>query len=465
MKNVKLSLLEIYFNIFITSHIFLLFSPSRRLWGDPVVQRTLITTHKKYPVIAKIAQNMREHGYNRTAEEINTRIKNLKCFYNRVKKDLEIGVISTPSWPHYEAMDEILSRPIFGNNARMNLNNPQTSSQSSQSPKESVAHLVESEIKEEQISDDDLQNSSSNGDLLTPKEEPDEGQHDELLDSEIDEDFEEEFINGPPLPKLQKISSPKYTALPQLDKISTHAVEIKLLETPPSTGNTVISSTPTTTNNVTNGKISLVPTNVLLKPQAQLKNVPTPNTITAQTVQNTPSTQSMKVLLVNTLPNGGINTTTAVIGPNNSSQTNSVITTPNLPKLQPKPLPALHLQSSVTPQLRPESPKISIVPTKQEPTKHSTLRQLMNNMIRLQNENLTMQRQRLNIERQRLEYEKNMGNRIVDLLSVLAQQQQQLMGQMTPNRGNSSAGSGIANRLRRDKRSNNHQSSGDDEIN
>lgn len=416
---------------------------------------------------------MREHGYNRTAEEINTRIKNLKCFYNRVKKDLEIGVISTPSWPHYEAMDEILSRPIFGNNARMNLNHPQATSQSSQSPKESVAHLVESEIKEEQMSDDDQHNSSSNGDFLVPKEEPDDSQHDELLDSEIDEDFEEEFTSGPPLPKLQKISSPKFATLPQLDKISTHSVEIKLIETPPSTGNTVISSTPTTTNAVTaatNGKISLVPTNVLLKPQAQLKQVFTSNngpTISVPpNIQTTPpvSSQGMKVLLVNALPNGGINTQ-AVIGPPNSSQPTTVITTPTLPKLQPKPMPALQAvqQSSNATQLRPESPKISIVPTKQEPTKGSTLRALMNNMIRLQNENLTMQRQRLNIERQRLEYEKNMGTRIVDLLSVLAQQQQQLLGQMTQNR--SASGGGIAHRLRREKRSNNYQSSGDEERN
>lgn len=421
-----------------------------------MVQRTLITTHKKYPVIAKIAHSMREHGYNRTPEEINTRIKNLKCFYNRVKKDLEIGVISSPSWPHYEAMDEILSRPIFGNNARMNLNQPHTSSQSSQSPKDSVAHLVESEIKEEQFSDDEM-HLSSNGDLLMPKNEPDDDQHGELLDSEMeeDEDFEEEY--GPPLPKLQKISSPKYASLPQLDKIVSHSVEIKLLETPPSSGSTVISSTPTTTKAAgiaatpANGKISLVPTNVLLKPQAQLKQVfksQNGPTLPAQAVQTTTS-QGMKVLLVNALSNG-INSTTNMA---NTSQT--VITTSSLPKLQPKPMPALQAVQVQPPPA--DSPKISIVPTKPEPSKNSTLRHMMNNLIRLQNENLTMQRQRLNIERQRLEYEKNIGGRVVDLLSVLAQQQQQLLANSTQSR------SGY--RLRREKKSNNYQSSGDDEEN
>lgn len=410
------------------------------------MQRTLITTHKKYPVIAKIAMSMRDHGYNRTPEEINTRIKNLKCFYNRVKKDLEMGVISSPSWPHYDAMDEILSRPIFGNNARMGLNQAQTSSQSSQSPKDSVAHLVESEIKEEQFSDSGSQ-AHGDSDLLVPKDEPDDNQHDELLDSEIDEDFEEEFASGPPLPKLQKISSPKYASLPQLDKLVSHSVEIKLLETPPTSVSTVISSTPSTTSSAptTNGKISLVPTNVLLKPQAQLKQAPFNGaSVPAQTVQ---TSQGMKVLLVNTLPNG--------INSSSSNTSQSLITTSTLPKLQPKPMPALQ---AVQTQPQPaESPKISIVPTKPEPPRNSTLRHLMNNLIRLQNENLTMQRQRLNVERQRLDHEKSMGARIVDLLSVMAQQQQQLLSNMTQSR------SGY--RLRREKKFNNYQSSGDDEDN
>lgn len=85
------------------------------LWGDPMVQRTLLTIHKKHPVIAKIAEKMQSYGYNRSPEEINTRIKNLKCLYNRIKKDLDSGLLNEPSWRHYGAMDEILSRPVFGN--------------------------------------------------------------------------------------------------------------------------------------------------------------------------------------------------------------------------------------------------------------------------------------------------------------------------------------------------------------
>lgn len=90
-----------------------------QLWGDPQVQKTLVTIHKKHPVISKIADKMRLHGYNRTTEEINTRIKNLKCLYNRIKKDLDSGLLNEPSWKHYNAMHEIISRPIFGNSSQM----------------------------------------------------------------------------------------------------------------------------------------------------------------------------------------------------------------------------------------------------------------------------------------------------------------------------------------------------------
>ncbi|XP_017039199.1 uncharacterized protein LOC108086705 [Drosophila ficusphila] len=87
-----------------------------QLWGDPKLQRTLITTHKKHAVICQLAAKMQEYGYHRSPEEITTRIKNLKCFYNRLKKDKECGGTSTdsePSWKHFAEMDAIMTRPIF----------------------------------------------------------------------------------------------------------------------------------------------------------------------------------------------------------------------------------------------------------------------------------------------------------------------------------------------------------------
>ena len=84
------------------------------LWGNPAIQKTLITSHKKFPIITKLSETMRQYGYQRTPEEINTRLKNLKCLYNRLKKDVECGLRVHPTWKHYSAMDAILTRPIFG---------------------------------------------------------------------------------------------------------------------------------------------------------------------------------------------------------------------------------------------------------------------------------------------------------------------------------------------------------------
>ncbi|XP_046808870.1 myb-like protein P [Lucilia cuprina] len=84
-----------------------------QLWGDPKVQRELITTHKKHVVISQLSAKMEEYGYYRSPEEITTRIKNMKCFYNRLKKELESNKGMDPSWRHYAEMDAIMTRPIF----------------------------------------------------------------------------------------------------------------------------------------------------------------------------------------------------------------------------------------------------------------------------------------------------------------------------------------------------------------
>lgn len=86
-----------------------------KIWGEPKLQRTLITSHKKHNVIAQIADRMKTSGYHRSPEEINTRIKNLKCFYNRLKKESEVNGLPSDRhlWKHYHAMDEIMTRPIF----------------------------------------------------------------------------------------------------------------------------------------------------------------------------------------------------------------------------------------------------------------------------------------------------------------------------------------------------------------
>lgn len=133
---------------------------------------------------------MREHGYYRSAEEINTRIKNLKCFYNRIKKDVELGVISEPTWKHYAAMEEIITRPVFGNRVQQpHLYNAQQQQKSnSQDAKYSWIKQMEAEEDSNELRPEDL---------LSVEEEADEDDDDddnneyEEDDDDVDMDFEE----------------------------------------------------------------------------------------------------------------------------------------------------------------------------------------------------------------------------------------------------------------------------------
>ncbi|XP_018564745.1 uncharacterized protein LOC108906076 [Anoplophora glabripennis] len=84
-----------------------------QLWGSPQIQNKLYLTHRKAPVMRLLAANMQHRGFYRTPDEIKTRIRNLKCLYHRIKRSMQTGTgIGTvdPDWPHFKAMDEILSK-------------------------------------------------------------------------------------------------------------------------------------------------------------------------------------------------------------------------------------------------------------------------------------------------------------------------------------------------------------------
>ncbi|EFA08508.2 myb/SANT-like DNA-binding domain-containing protein 4 isoform X1 [Tribolium castaneum] len=84
-----------------------------QLWGSPQIQNKLYLTHRKEPVMRLLAANMQQRGFYRTPDEIKTRIRNLKCLYHRIKRTVQsgsgIGTVD-PDWPHYKAMDRILSK-------------------------------------------------------------------------------------------------------------------------------------------------------------------------------------------------------------------------------------------------------------------------------------------------------------------------------------------------------------------
>lgn len=83
------------------------------LWGSPAIQNKLFLTHRKAPVMRILAASMQQRGFYRTPDEIKTRIRNLKCLYHRIKRTMQCGTgIGTvdPDWPHFKAMDAILSK-------------------------------------------------------------------------------------------------------------------------------------------------------------------------------------------------------------------------------------------------------------------------------------------------------------------------------------------------------------------
>ncbi|XP_017777921.1 PREDICTED: uncharacterized protein LOC108563679 isoform X2 [Nicrophorus vespilloides] len=84
-----------------------------QLWGSPNIQNKLFLTHRKAPVMRLLAAHMQQRGFYRTPDEIKTRIRNLKCLYHRIKRTMACGQgIGTvdPDWPHFKAMDDILSK-------------------------------------------------------------------------------------------------------------------------------------------------------------------------------------------------------------------------------------------------------------------------------------------------------------------------------------------------------------------
>lgn len=165
------------------------------LWGDPKIQKTLITTHKKHPVIMRLADKMREHGYYRSAEEINTRIKNLKCFYNRIKKDVELGIITEPTWKHYSAMEEIINRPVFGNRVQQ-------------------PHLLHLQAKQQEEAAAD-ESSASKADISVDDDDSNGFRPEDLLSVEEDSEQEMDFEDGTLVTKEEPVDIDEMEQIPE----------------------------------------------------------------------------------------------------------------------------------------------------------------------------------------------------------------------------------------------------------
>ncbi|XP_062556197.1 uncharacterized protein LOC134221033 [Armigeres subalbatus] len=450
------------------------------LWGDPQVQKTLITTHKKHPVIADLAKKMREHGYNRSTEEINTRIKNLKCFYNRIKKDMASGIINQTTWKHYSEMDEIISRPVFGNAHRMHMMQQQQQQEEQEELKKQILEQQEQmqrfPVKLEVMSDDDSTEiraedlltidtnppPDTDGDALEKEELNIKEDHDKASvvgaaigggeedddddddDDDSDFDVENEFNDGLDeiLSKARSVTKPSDSTAQ--DRSSPHVSNGTRTPTP-----VTAVPAPNASNN-SQGKISVVPTNLLLKPPTSSMSMNTPIQIytqptmslgpaTAIATSQTPLTSTagatgmapMKLLLVNTVSKDG--TTKQILTP--ASEIPQMPQMRPAPMLQPKPaiIPITSKPPTVSiPAINVPQQPISMMPTmtaapcvaKPKPVipgeKSSGVKKMFGQLIAIQRENLAVSRARLALEKERLEFEKQIGGPLVDVVRSLS---------------------------------------------
>nr|XP_029713195.1 wiskott-Aldrich syndrome protein homolog 1-like [Aedes albopictus] len=476
------------------------------LWGDPEVQKTLVTSHKKHPVISRLAQKMREYGYNRSAEEINTRIKNIKCFYNRIKKDLESGIVT--SWKHFQAMDEIMTRPIFGNNQLQNSEGGPSNEDISTSDQVQIKLEPGADDDKEIRTDELLKNAEQvelkEPNLLIPKDEPmDEDNDDDPNDPDFenDGDDEEDSIseesdesdfdidderrkarlrrrtarkptkvnnqtskptNAPPvttsaptvsvvtcaptntIPTITTVPTPSKPPAPGTIKIinytgnsginfSTIVPNSNIIAQSSGQNVTILPGAPNTANTNAPGKISLVPTNFLLKPQPpkinfnspiQLYTKPTVSIANNATISSavpppaSSAVQPMKLLFVNTAgsqkqqiitPSKHIYTTTP---------TPIVKTTPATQiTIQPKPVITAATSLMAIPQKKPDPPPpVTTVP----PTpKQAGIKSLLGQLVSIQRENLALSRSRINVEKERFNNEKQIVCSLVEALNDL----------------------------------------------
>ncbi|EAT34008.1 AAEL013730-PA [Aedes aegypti] len=470
------------------------------LWGDPQVQKTLVTSHKKHPVIAQLAEKMREYGYNRSPEEVNTRIKNVKCFYNRVKKDHDAGIVT--SWKHFQAMDEIMSRPIFGNNHQQSSSEAGPSNDDNASTDQVQVKLEPSadddkEIRTEELLKNAEQIELKEPNLLIPKDEPMDEDDDDPNDPDFENDGDDEddsisddsdesdfdIDDERRKARLRRRTSRKLskantqTNKPTSTPVTSSAV-VSVVTCAPTTTMPTITTVPTpskppgtikiinytgnsginistivpnqnmitqssgqnvtivpgaaNTTSTTPGKISLVPTNFLLKPQApkinfnspiQLYTKPTVSiannaTISAASTPASSAVQPMKLLFVNTAgsqkqqiitPSKHIYTTTP---------TPLVKTTPATQiAIQPKPVITSTTSLMAIPQKKPDPPPpVAVAPAA---PKKSGIKSLLGQLVSIQRENLALSRSRINVERERFNNEKQIVCSLVEALNDL----------------------------------------------
>uniref|UniRef100_A0A1B0CEH5 Uncharacterized protein n=1 Tax=Lutzomyia longipalpis TaxID=7200 RepID=A0A1B0CEH5_LUTLO len=175
-------------------------------------------------------------------------------------------------------------------------------------------------------------------------------------------------------------------------------------------------------------KISLVPTNILLKPQAQkmalntgptffMKNSTTGAVQAISSVANSQTGMPMKVLLVNTLPKSTAPAPTIISKASQVMTHATPVTT------------SADIRGQTSPNFRRNS-------TWKVPPKPSTIgfRTLLTQVIQQQNLSLQVARERLAVERERLAFEKATGEKLLEVLPLLQSISDHVTGRRTSQR-------------------------------
>lgn len=240
---------------------------------------------------------------------------------------------------------------------------------------------------------------------------------------------------------------------------------------------TIVAATSTTTNttsNVVGSKISLVPTNILMKPSTTAGGQPSTTQFSfkpqqffcAKSGSGTPTVlqttnsngQPMKVLLVNALQKPNNSSPTSTVSVTTKPIISTPITTRSLVNIQPKPVTVQNAANVVQSSYNTRSTTAAnaqaskahtllssnkylcsgssnlgeSVSKRQISFKQKTtpgFRSLLNQLVQLQQKQLEVSQQRLEVERERLDFERNMGDKMLNALTSLLQTKQEPRGE------------------------------------
>lgn len=337
-----------------------------QLWGSPTVQNKLYLTHRKAPVMRLIAANMQKHGFYRTPDEIKTRIRNLKCLYHRIKKSMTTGQgIGTvdPDWPHYKAMDDILSKK---NALRQSLvyNHNLLSEVSATEVKEEIEDIdvnddAESNTSNSNGSDDEFEETAAMPATITPLIIEEEGK--------INTPIKIAPKPSAPIPSAPLVTTPQPIMYPRI-QIAQNLHNTS--QAPPTLTARFPVNTSKTMQTIQGAIQSSLPSNLAtISPKIQTTNAVN---------KTNGSSLPFPLLILNGMSNGGIpgqNGTSGLLQkavpiPNNGSNTASF---------------------------------------------NAEVSSILKEMLDIQKENLEIEKERLEVEKQKLDFERTVGSQLLSM--------------------------------------------------